>query len=67
MPQSAVVVFAGVEKVMTVKDGAAHEQRIRTGTRVGNRVEVLEGLAQGATVIVTANGIADGAAVTVED
>jgi RND family efflux transporter MFP subunit len=67
VPRSAVVVFAGVEKVMTVKDGAAHEQRITTGARVGDRIEVLDGLAEGATVIASPNGIADGAAVTIEE
>lgn len=67
VPFSAVVVFAGVEKVLVVKDGTAHEQRIRTGVRLGDRVEILDGLTEGATVIATANGIADGAAVTIAE
>ena len=32
----ALVVFAGVEKILVVKDGKAHEQRVRTGRRVGD-------------------------------
>jgi len=67
VPHSAVVVFAGVEKVMTVQDGAAHERRIRTGARIGDRVEVLDGLTEGLTVITRSHGVADGAAVVVED
>ena len=64
VPQSAVIVFAGVEKVMTVEEGTARERRIRTGARVGETVEVVEGLADGAVVIV-AGTVADGAPVTI--
>ena len=59
-----MIVFAGVEKVMTVEDGTARERRIRTGARVGDRVEVVEGLADGAVVIVDGT-VADGAPVTI--
>ena len=47
VPQSALVVFAGVEKVLIVKDGKAHEQRVRTGLRIGDRVELIEGVKAG--------------------
>ncbi len=67
VPQSAVIVFAGVEKVMTVKDGAAKEQRIRTGAKSGDRVEVLDGLTAGTLVIVNGTSVADGTAVTVAE
>lgn len=67
VPQSAVIVFAGVEKVMTVKDGTAKEQRIRTGAKAGDRVEVLDGLSAGTLVIVNGTSVADGTAVTVAD
>lgn len=67
IPQAALVVFAGVEKVLTIDDGKAVEQRIRTGSRLdGDRVEVVEGLEAGARVIAEPGGIADGAAVTVQ-
>ena len=36
MPADAVVSFAGVQKVLVVKDGKAREQRIRTGRREGD-------------------------------
>lgn len=65
VPQSAVIVFAGVEKVMTVENGTAHERRIQTGAKTGDRVEVLDGLASGDLVIVNGGGIADGDAVTI--
>jgi RND family efflux transporter MFP subunit len=65
VPQSAVIVFAGVEKVMTVENGIAHERRIQTGMKTGDRVEVVDGLASGDLVIVNSGGIADGDAVTI--
>jgi multidrug efflux pump subunit AcrA (membrane-fusion protein) len=54
-----------VEKVMVVKDGKAQEHRIRTGQRVGDQVEVLEGVEPGDLVITGPGGLADGTAVRV--
>ena len=54
MPQSALVVFAGVEKVLVVEDGKAHEQRVRTGRRVGDRVEISTASPAGDLVIIVA-------------
>jgi RND family efflux transporter MFP subunit len=65
VPQDALVVFAGIEKVLLVKDGKAHEQRVRTGLRVGDRVELIEGVSPGDVVILTPGGLADGSPVTV--
>jgi RND family efflux transporter MFP subunit len=45
VPTSALVVFAGVEKVLTVDKGKAVEVRVQTGRRQGDRVEILNGLA----------------------
>jgi multidrug efflux pump subunit AcrA (membrane-fusion protein) len=66
IPQDALVVFAGVEKVLLVKDGKAREQRVRTGLRLGNRVELVEGVAAGDLVITTPGGLADGSVVAVK-
>ena len=65
IPQSSLVVFAGVEKVLLVKDGKALERRIRTGQRMGDQVEVLEGVETGDLVVTVPGGLADGAAVRV--
>jgi RND family efflux transporter MFP subunit len=65
VPHSALVVFAGVEKLLIVRDGMVREQRVRTGRRVGDRVEILEGLAEGEVVITTPGGLAEGASVRV--
>jgi RND family efflux transporter MFP subunit len=65
VPGSAIVTFAGLEKVFTVKDGRATEKRIRTGRRTGDRVEVLEGLAAGEPVVANPGNLTGGAPVTV--
>ncbi|MBM4105048.1 MAG: efflux RND transporter periplasmic adaptor subunit [Phycisphaerae bacterium] len=50
VPADAVVVYAGVEKVVAVEQGVAAEKQVETGARFGDRVEVLRGLAAGAMV-----------------
>jgi RND family efflux transporter MFP subunit len=60
IPTDALVTFAGVQKVLLVKDGHAHEQRIRIGRHEGGRVEVLEGLANGDIVIRMPGDLVDG-------
>ena len=67
VPQSALVVFAGVEKLLVVREGTAHEQRVRAGRRVGDQVEIVEGVASGDLVITSPGGLADGAAVRVTE
>jgi RND family efflux transporter MFP subunit len=63
VPNGAIVTFAGVQKVLVVKDGRAAEQRVRTGRRAGDQVEIVEGLSGGETVIVNPGDIVDGVAV----
>jgi RND family efflux transporter MFP subunit len=65
IPQSALVVFAGVEKILVVQDGKAREKRVRTGMRVGDRVELIDGGAQGDIVITAPGGLADGSPVSI--
>jgi len=65
VPASAIVTFAGIEKVIGVQDGRAVEKRIRTGPRVGDRVEVLEGLAAGEPVVAEPGNLTGGQPVTV--
>jgi HlyD family secretion protein len=66
VPASAIVVFAGVEKILVMKDGKALEQRVRTGLRLGDRVELLEGATEGDMVIITPGGLAAGSPVSAE-
>jgi RND family efflux transporter MFP subunit len=43
-PRGAIVEFAGVEKVCVVKDGQAVLRRVVTGRKLGEMVEIVEGL-----------------------
>jgi RND family efflux transporter MFP subunit len=67
VPHSALVVFAGVEKLLLVQDGKVTEQRVRTGRRIGDRIEILDGVAAGAVVIIEPGGLSHGAAVRVTE
>ncbi len=65
VPASAIVTFAGVEKVLTVADGKVVEKRVQLGRREGDAVEILEGLDVGQPVIVRPGNLVDGEAVRV--
>jgi len=65
VPTSAVVTFAGLEKVFVVQDGKAVEKRIRSGRRSGDRVEILEGVAAGEPVVADPGNLVGGTPVTV--
>ncbi len=60
IPTAALVTFAGVNKVLVVEQGRAAEKPVETGRREGDRVEILEGLAAGAVVIVDPGNLVQG-------
>ncbi len=65
-PIEAVLSFAGVNKVFTVKDNKAVEATVTLGDRKGNRVEIAGGIGAGESVVVSGNSkLADGVAVVV--
>lgn len=66
VPASAIVVFAGVEKVLGVKDGKSVEIRVQTGRRQGDQVEIASGLRAGDAVVAQPGNLAGGQPVTVE-
>lgn len=51
VPESALVSFAGIEKVFLEKDGKAVERRVLTGRRSGGRIEIVRGLEPGTPVV----------------
>lgn len=61
VPAQALVTFAGVQKVFTVKDGKAHETRVKVGRRAGDRVEIVDGLRAGDALVVNPGNLVDGA------
>jgi membrane fusion protein, multidrug efflux system len=66
VPATALVTFAGVEKVLTVRDGKSEELRVTTGRRLDDRIEVVSGLKAGQPVIDPPGNLTGGQAVTVE-
>jgi RND family efflux transporter MFP subunit len=66
VPASAIVVFAGVEKVLSVKDGKSVEIRVQTGRRRGDLVEIASGLKTGDLVVAQPGNLGGGQAVTSE-
>ncbi len=65
IPASAIVTFAGIEKVVGVEDGKAVEKRVRTGRKAGDQVEIVEGIKAGEPVIVQPGNIVTGEPVRV--
>lgn len=65
VPASAVVSFAGVDKVIGVDQGKAVEKRVRLGRKSGDRVEIVSGLAAGEAVVVEPGNLTEGQAVEV--
>ena len=65
VPASALVLFAGIEKVVTVREGKALERPVTTVRHAGDAVEILSGLEQGESVVVKPGNLTTGAAVEV--
>ena len=66
VPTSAIVVFAGIEKVLTVRGGKAEERRVVTGRREKDRVEIVEGLRSGEPVVLDPGNLVGGQPVVVK-
>ncbi len=65
VPADSIITFAGIEKVLMVVGGKAVEKRVSTGRRIGEQVEVIEGIAAGNQVIVQPGNLVSGEPVTV--
>ncbi|HEV8675984.1 MAG TPA: efflux RND transporter periplasmic adaptor subunit [Methylomirabilota bacterium] len=64
VPASAIVTFAGIEKVLTVADGKTVEKRVVTGSRHGDAVEIASGLTAGELVVAQPGNLVGGQPVT---
>jgi RND family efflux transporter MFP subunit len=64
VPSNAIVTFAGIEKVLMIAKGKAVEKRVRTGRRMGEAIEIVEGLSVGERVIVKPGNLVSGQSVT---
>jgi len=65
VPASSIVVFAGIEKVLTVRDGKSEERRVVTGRREPDRVEIVEGLKAGEPVVAQPGNLTGGQPVVI--
>jgi len=66
IPAASLVTFAGVEKVLVVRQGKIVEVRVQTGRRAGDSIEIVAGLKAGETVVLQPSNLAPGEAVTAE-
>lgn len=66
VPSSAIVTFAGIQKVFTVKDGKAVEKNVVVGRRSGDWV-VVEGLEPSTPLVISPGNLAPGQPLKVEE
>ena len=67
VPKQAVVTFAGVEKVFVIDNNAARERRVKLGQDLGDRIEIVAGIAAGDRVAVSRTGkLVEGSRVRIE-
>lgn len=65
VPAAAMILFAGIEKLIVVQDGKAQERVVATGRRGAGWVEILQGVKAGERVVVNPGNLRTGDAVTV--
>jgi RND family efflux transporter MFP subunit len=65
VPSSAIVTFAGLQKVLTVQDGKALEKSVSTGRRTAEWTEVLSGVNVGEQVVLAPGNLQSGQPVVV--
>jgi len=64
VPDKALIVFAGLEKVVVVRDGKADETLVTTGRRGPGWIEILAGLNPGEKVVLEPGNLRTGESVT---
>jgi RND family efflux transporter MFP subunit len=65
VPTRSIINFAGIEKIIVVKDGKAVEKSITTRRRTTEWTEVVSGVTVGETVVLEPGNLQSGQAVTV--
>jgi RND family efflux transporter MFP subunit len=67
VPTSAIVSFAGIDKVITIQDGKAIEKPVALGRRAGDWTEVLSGINIGDAIITNPGNLQSGQTVVVTE
>ncbi len=65
VPTKAIVIFAGIEKVIVVQNGKALEKPVTTGRRNGDWTEIVAGVNVGEQVVIDPGNLQSGQAVEV--
>jgi RND family efflux transporter MFP subunit len=65
VPMDSIITFAGIEKVLTVENNVALEKRVRTGRRIENQVEIVDGVAAGERIVMQPGNLVNGQPVQV--
>jgi RND family efflux transporter MFP subunit len=65
VPTTALIVFAGLEKVVTIQHGKALEKTVATGRRGASWVEIVAGLKTGEAVVIEPGNLRTGESVSV--
>lgn len=65
LPESAIVTFAGLQKVLLVKDGKAVERPVTTGAKRGGDIEITSGVSAGEMVVEAPGSLQQGEPVRV--
>ena len=66
VPPNTLIVFAGIEKAVAIKDGKAVEKTVTSGRRGADWVEIVAGLGAGETVVLDPAGIRTGQVLTIQ-
>jgi RND family efflux transporter MFP subunit len=66
IPPNALTTFAGLEKVVVIKEGKAAEKTVETGRRGADWIEIVSGLSAGEAVVLNPAGIRTGQPLTIE-
>jgi multidrug efflux pump subunit AcrA (membrane-fusion protein) len=67
VPASALVTFAGIEKVFLAENGMSLEKPVKTGRRNGDKIEITEGVKPGELVVVDPGNLVGGQPISVKE
>lgn len=67
VPARCLTVFAGIQKVITIREGKAVEKQVTTGRRGPDWVEIISGIPPGTPVVLDPGGLRSGQPVIVQE
>jgi RND family efflux transporter MFP subunit len=67
VPASALVTFAGIEKVFLAENGKSVEKPVKTGRKDSNKIEITEGVKPGELVVVQPGNLVGGQPIIVKE